>query len=78
MSVDIEATVSERGQVVIPKAIREAFDLKPGTTVTFRVEDDGIVIRNAENALEEFLGAVDKQPEPDGVDWDDRHAEQFD
>ena len=34
----MEATLAERGQVVIPKAIRDQLGLTPGTLLTFAVE----------------------------------------
>lgn len=77
MTIEIEAKVGQRGQVVIPKAIREAYELRPGTTVTFSVEDDKIVIKNADDALDEYLSAIPKREEPDSVDWDEEYYTQM-
>ena len=41
----MEATIAERGQVVIPKAIRDQLGLSPGTLLTFTVEDGKLVVR---------------------------------
>ena len=46
--------IYEKGQVVIPKYIRDMFKLTPGTHVNFKVEDSRIVIEPAYNTLEEF------------------------
>jgi len=35
------------GHVVVPKALREQFDLHPGDEVVFEKRDDGIAIRKA-------------------------------
>lgn len=43
--LEIRMRVGPKGQVVIPKVLREAFKIGPGTEVTFSVEADGIVIR---------------------------------
>lgn len=77
MSLEIEAKIGQRGQVVIPKPIREAYDLRPGETVRFGIEDGRIVIRGNEEALETFLGASEKRPEPAHIDWDETYAERF-
>ena len=37
-------TVGERGQVTLPKALRERFDIKGGDEVVVRETDDRIVI----------------------------------
>lgn len=39
--------VGAKGQVVIPKAMREQAGLGPGADVDFEAVDDGIVIRKA-------------------------------
>jgi antitoxin PrlF len=41
----MEAPLAERGQVVIPKAIRDQLGLTPGTLLTFSVDDGKLVIR---------------------------------
>ena len=39
----MEATLAERGQVVIPKAIRDQLGMTPGMLLTFTVEDGKLV-----------------------------------
>lgn len=77
MSLEIVATIGERGQVVIPKPIRDAYDLRPGQTVRFAIEGGRIVIRGNEDALVSYLEAIEKRPEPAEIDWDERYAERF-
>lgn len=43
--------IGERGQVTIPKEIRERFGLKPATEVQFKVEKDLLVLRKAPTKL---------------------------
>ena len=43
--------VGERGQVTIPKAIREQFGIGPETQVEFRVVGGSIVLRKAPRKL---------------------------
>jgi len=39
--------VGERGQVTIPKDIREKFDIRPNADVSFEVVNGSIVLRKA-------------------------------
>ena len=78
MIIEIEATIGQRGQVVIPKPIREAYNLRPGMHVRFSVDGDRIVIHGAADVLDEYLDAIPKQPEPESVDWDERHFARID
>lgn len=42
------STLTSKGQVTIPKHIRDALDLAPGAAVEFAVNDDGdVVIRKS-------------------------------
>lgn len=77
MSHEFEAKVGERGQVVIPKPIRDLFDLRPGAIVGFSVEEGRIVIHANEDALIAFLEAIEKRPEPEAIDWDEQSADRF-
>ncbi len=43
--------IGERGQVTIPKDIREQFGLGPDTEVEFRVVNDSIVLKKAPKKL---------------------------
>ncbi|MEO6878409.1 MAG: AbrB/MazE/SpoVT family DNA-binding domain-containing protein [Gemmatimonadaceae bacterium] len=54
-----EATVTSKGQITIPKAVRERLQLEPGDVVTFDVRDDGTVILVARNEpLERLVGML--------------------
>jgi AbrB family looped-hinge helix DNA binding protein len=41
--------VGAKGQVVIPKQLREQAGLGPGADVDFEAVDDGVVVRRAEH-----------------------------
>ena len=43
--------VGERGQVTIPKAIRDQFAIGPDTEVEFRVVNDSIVLKKSPKKL---------------------------
>ncbi|MBO8180206.1 MAG: AbrB/MazE/SpoVT family DNA-binding domain-containing protein [Archaeoglobus sp.] len=62
--------VGKKGQVTIPKEIREKFGLKEGEKVVFEVRGDEIIIRpdkSGSDYVEEFVSIVKKKlkaPEP--------------
>jgi len=43
----VKAHVSSRGQVALPKEIRERLGLGEGTTLTVRVDGDELILRKA-------------------------------
>ncbi len=54
----IKRTVGEKGQVVLPKDIRDQLGIKPGTEVAFDMTSDGVIIRKAtetRKAYEDFF-----------------------
>lgn len=63
-----ESVISERGQITLPKELRDRLGLKPGTTVTFVPSEQGILIKRAaaSSSLREVFGTVkDKIPTND-------------
>jgi AbrB family looped-hinge helix DNA binding protein len=51
----MQVTISSKYQVVIPKAVREHFDLKPKQKLTF-IEKDRLLILVPESSLEQLRG----------------------
>ena len=53
--------VTEKGQVTIPKKIRDALGISPGDEVEFEAAGDGYVLRKHvdENRFERWRGAAD-------------------
>jgi len=51
------STLTQKGQVAIPKSIRDYFHLKPSDKVHFEVKDDNIVARRLPT-IEEMRGFV--------------------
>jgi len=64
---------------VIPKPIRDMFDLKAGGEVSFKVEDDKIIIeaKKGEEILEDYLSEIEKKKEPKEIDWDKKYYSQL-
>lgn len=44
MLIAMETTIDKAGRLVVPKAVREASQLRPGTRVRFRVQDGRVEI----------------------------------
>jgi AbrB family looped-hinge helix DNA binding protein len=53
----MEATVAERGQITLPKAVRDALGLTKGTVLKVELEGGRIVLRkNVDDALSRLKG----------------------
>jgi antitoxin PrlF len=48
---ELASNVTVKGQVTLPKAVREAANIRPGDRVTVRVRPEGGVIIEAEEAM---------------------------
>lgn len=56
-------TMGERGQIVLPKKMRERFNLKPGKKVVIEEKEDTIVLRpdqDPRSFVEEFISVPKK------------------
>jgi len=53
--------VTEKGQVTIPKEIREELGIEPGDEITFEETETGYVVRKhvADNRFEKWRGVAD-------------------
>jgi len=70
MSITEDATITSKGQVTIPKRIRDRLDLDEGTEVEFVLEDDGtVVVREKKPAMEQ-LREVQRELSKHDVDVD--------
>ena len=64
------STITTKGQVTIPKAVREALGLRPGHRVVFRLLDDGTVLLEPETVdLRSLRGAL--KPGRKGISLED-------
>lgn len=67
---DITAHVTSKGQVTIPKAVRDDLGISAGDQVMFRVEADKAVLVRTPNFLE-LAGSVSVPPDKKGVPWEE-------
>ncbi|MEO3692134.1 AbrB/MazE/SpoVT family DNA-binding domain-containing protein [Roseateles paludis] len=53
----MEATVAERGQITLPKAVRDALGLTKGTVLKVEIEGGRVVLRkNVDDAIAKLRG----------------------
>lgn len=73
--MDVAARVTTKGQITIPKPVRDALGLAEGDPVVFRVIGDRAVLARTP-ALLDLAGTVTVPVEKRGTAWDDvrRHA----
>jgi antitoxin PrlF len=53
-----DATLTSKGQMTIPKAIRDGLGMKDGDRVTFTLMPDGIVVLRVKNKRVSDLGGI--------------------
>lgn len=66
--MDVAARLSSKGQVTIPKSVREALRLEEGDQVIFRVEGERAVLARTPNLLD-LAGSVSVPAEVRGLPW---------
>jgi AbrB family looped-hinge helix DNA binding protein len=65
----MEATVAERGQITLPKAVRDALGLTKGTLLKVELDGSRIILRkNVDDAISRARGRFKL---PEGVSTDD-------
>ena len=77
-------TLTSKGQITIPKAIRDALGLKPHDKIAITIENGHATFRKAYPSLEEVAGSLPASAVP-MEEWDEiiqnecarRHAEKF-
>jgi AbrB family looped-hinge helix DNA binding protein len=68
--MDVAARLTSKGQVTLPKAVREAFGLREGDRVVFRVEGSYASLARTADLLE-LAGTVPVSSAQRGTDWDE-------
>ena len=68
--MDLAAKVTSKGQVTIPKAVRDMLGIAEGDEIVFRVEKNRALLAKTPNLLE-LAGAVDVPAAKRGTAWDE-------
>jgi len=68
--VDVSARVTSKGQVTVPKAVREALGIEEGDTIVFRVEGSRAVLARTPHFLD-LAGSVPVPAAKRNVAWDE-------
>ena len=74
--MDVPATVTSKGQITLPKAIRDALGLRPGDRVYFRLHDGRAVLAKIPDFLD-LAGSVPVSPDMRGASWSKIRAETW-
>jgi antitoxin PrlF len=68
--VDVAARVTSKGQVTVPKVVRDALGIRDGDEVIFRVEGDRAVLARTPNFLD-LASSVSVPAARRNVAWDE-------
>jgi antitoxin PrlF len=68
--VDVAARLTSKGQVTLPKAVREALGLEEGDQVVFRVEGRRAFLARTADLLD-LAGTVDVPASKRGTPWEE-------
>jgi antitoxin PrlF len=68
--MDVAARVTSKGQVTLPKAVRDALGINQGDAVVFRVEGDHAVLSRTPEFLG-LAGAIKVPAAKRNVAWDE-------
>ena len=68
--MDAAAKVTSKGQVTVPKAVREALGINEGDVIVFRVQGSRVVLARTSDLLE-LAGTVQVPAAKRNVAWDE-------
>jgi antitoxin PrlF len=68
--MDVAARLTSKGQITLPKAVREALGLREGDQVVFRVEGRRALLARTPNLLD-LAGAVEVPVGKRGTAWEE-------
>ena len=72
--MDVAARLSSKGQLTVPRAVREALSLNEGDAVVFRVEGDRAILAKTPDLIS-LAGSINVPADKRGKPWDEIRAE---
>ena len=79
--IKLKTKVGQRGQIVIPKPVRETKHIKTGDTIYVTVEEEGILLQTRDEGkkiVEDFLNEFKpKLKKFRKIDWDKEYEDRF-
>jgi AbrB family looped-hinge helix DNA binding protein len=74
--MDVAARLTSKGQITIPKTVRDTLELEPGDQVVFRLEGGRAILARTKDFLD-LAGTVAVPAEKRGAAWDDIRREAW-
>lgn len=74
--MEVTSKLTSKGQVTIPKSVREALGLHEGDELVFRVEDQRATISKPRDFIQ-LAGSVPVPPGKRGTPWDEVLRETY-
>jgi antitoxin PrlF len=67
--MDVAARLTSKGQITVPKSVRDALALRPGDELVFRVHGDRAVVAKTPDFLD-LAGSIAVPAGRKGTSWD--------
>jgi len=66
----MHSSISSKGQVTVPKGVRDQLGLRPGTAVEFEMTEDGVILRKGDTGrrpVDRVRGVLDRRRSTDDL-----------
>ncbi|MFL5901113.1 MAG: AbrB/MazE/SpoVT family DNA-binding domain-containing protein [Solirubrobacterales bacterium] len=74
--MDVAAKLTSKGQITVPKVVRDSLELEPGDQVLFRLDGGRAILARTQNFLD-LAGSVSVPPDKRGASWDEIRREAW-
>jgi len=62
VTIQLQSTVTSKGQTTIPKEVRDALGIKEGTPLRWKLQNGVLTVRPKTKRLEDFVGLLGPPP----------------